>query len=106
MATAAEHMQADMDWLFSQDGGSVQDVDLTIAGSLLSAVRAVVIPLDTDPAAYEGAAVSRVELRLQAGAIPAVPPGREVVFDGIKWQCESFRPSGLVVALTLMRYQG
>jgi len=93
-----------MVWLFSQNGESVRDVTLTVAGGEQQSLRASVRDLRTDPSSYEGTAVSRVEVMLIAGSVSGVAPGRKVVFDGLSYEVESFVPGYLINYLTLARY--
>jgi hypothetical protein len=97
-------MESDMVWLFAQDGESVRDVTLTVAGGTQQPLRASVRDLETDPSSYEGTAISRVELALVAGSVSGVSPGRKVVFDGLSYEVESFVPGNLINYLTLARY--
>lgn len=104
MTTAFEHMQADMDWVYAQDGESVVDITLTVAGGAEQPLRSTVKYLETDPVQYEGASVERVELGLLAVPTPEPIPGREVKFNGVDYECESWLKGRLVSKLTLMRY--
>lgn len=103
MTTAREHMQADMEWLFAQEGESVRDVDLTLPGREKQTLRAAVRFVETDPSAYEGSAVIRVDVAVLATAIADVAIGRRVVFDGSTYDVEAFYPGSIIKRMTLAR---
>lgn len=99
MATAREHMQADMAFLFAQEGEEVRDV--VIDGS---AYRAIVQELDVLPGEFNGSIVERRKLFLQADAFSAIV-GQERQIDGLLWMVVSTSiPGELLTTIIVERY--
>ncbi len=93
-----------MAWSYDQEGESVQDITIQIAGGDQQDLRATVRNLDTTSYQYEGAQVERVEVGLLPGALSPDPlPGLEAVFNGITYEIESWKPGPLVHLVTLVR---
>jgi len=99
MATAREHMAADMAWLFSQEGEEASAI--VIDGT---SRRAIVQELEVIPGGYEGAATRRQSLWLAKGTITLPRPGYVMTVAGQKWTVESIDPTGLCDMLTLAQY--
>lgn len=99
-------MQEDMSWVYAQDGESVQDIPIQIAGGDLQTLRGTVRNLDTTSYQYEGSQVEKVEIGLLPGALTPDPlPGLEAIFNGITYEIESWRKGPLVHIIILVRYR-
>jgi hypothetical protein len=100
MATPREHMLADLDWLFEQEGEAARDV--VIDGATY---RAIVEDLETMPADIEGAARRRQMLSLRLADMPMPPrAGYAMTVDGELWTVESASRSGILTRITLGQY--
>lgn len=99
MATAQEHMLADMEKLFARDGEAVVDVD--IDGK---PYRAIVKDLETDPSKYMGVYTERVSLWFLPSTFSPFPhPGQELRYEGKRWTVEARNTKGLLKQLILGR---
>jgi len=97
MATAREHIAADMAWLFAEPGGAA--VDLVVDGVPL---RAVPRPDECLAGEMEGQLLHRLRYLFLSGSI-AARIGEEKEIDGRKWRVVSLaEPLGLL-DLTLER---
>lgn len=100
MTTAREHMQADMEWLFEQDGEEVRDV--VIDGE---EVRAIVHEEQAIAGPVEGSTKRRISVHLLKETIAPLPrSGFEMEIDGEKWLVESVDPMGILDIIFLEQY--
>ena len=99
MATAQEHMLADMQKLFAREGEAV--VAINIDGK---PYRALVKDLETDPSKYMGVYVARVSIWLLPNALEPFPhPGKAVRLDGKRYEVEARNTKGILRQLILGR---
>jgi hypothetical protein len=100
MTTSREHMLADMQWLFAQDGEEVRDV--VIDGET---VRAIVHEEEAIAGPVEGSTRRRISLHLLKETITQLPrSGFEMEIDGGKWLVESVDPMGILDIIILEQY--
>lgn len=101
MTTAREHMQADMAWLFDQDGEEVRDV--VIDGG--DPVRAIVHEEDMIAGPEEGSTRRRISVHLLKDTISPLPrPGFQMDVDGGDWLVESVDPMGILDIIYFQQY--
>jgi len=100
MATAREHMQADMEWLFDQDGEEVRDV--VIDGET---VRAIVHEEEMIAGPEEGSTRRRISVHLLKSTISPLPrSGFKMEIDGGGWLVESADPMGVLDIIFFEQY--
>lgn len=100
MATAREHMQADMAFLFAQEGEEARDV--VIAATVY---RGMVQDLEVMPGDFEGSARRRIAIYLLKGAMSPLPrPGCAMDVDGEQFVVDSVDPTGLLDIIIMGQY--
>ena len=101
MATAREHMQADMIHLFAQDGEGV--VDVLVDGE---PVRVIEVPEEVISGEFERENVIRKTICHLPGTISDKVPGQLVEIDGLRWQVQLHVAGAVLVRLGLQRSAG
>jgi hypothetical protein len=97
MATARDHMTADMAWLFAQDGEEV--VDATIN----STPRRAIIGDETTGQYDDGSWYASREIIVQVAALVVAVPRQGINLDGVEYLIESVRTTADLLFLTLTR---
>lgn len=96
MTTAREHMLADMQWLFAQEGEEARDV--VIDGS---PARVITGEIKTEQV-EDGSWFEIFELTALQSELSAVP--RQVLdIDGVKYTVDAVRRDGVLLILGLVR---
>ena len=98
MATAHEHMLADMLYLFAQDGEEV--VELVIDGETCRAIRN---SLEEEEGEFDGQLIYRRRYLCLADELSAVL-GQERELDGKLWRVVSISRPGVLLDITFERY--
>ncbi|HBI15022.1 MAG TPA: hypothetical protein DDY20_05840 [Desulfobulbaceae bacterium] len=100
MATAREHMQADMAFLFAQEGEEVRDV---VIGTTV--YRGMVHEMEIDPGPFEGSARRRIAVYLLKGTLSPLPrPDSALEVDGEQFIVDVANPTGLLDVITMGQY--
>ena len=99
MATPREHMQADMDWLFAEDGNDVQDI-------VIDAIpyRAIPHALENVDGQYDGQTINRLRYLFLSSDFSAIV-NQEREIDGKIWRVVAVaRPGNCRIDVTFERY--
>lgn len=100
MTTAREHMQADMAYLFAQEGEEVRDVVIDA-----TTYRGIVQDLEVMPGEFEGSARRRISIYLLKGAMSPLPhPGFAMDVDGEQFVVDSVDPTSLLDIIIMGQY--
>ncbi len=95
MPTALEHMQADMAYLFEQEGR-----DVSVDGENY---KGFVRILDPTEGAYPGAFSARRAYWFMSGVMETPPMYSSIQIDGIDWLVESALDSGRMLEIIVRR---